>query len=163
MKIEELERVLIGTLRLELASVRIQVQANVKWIYVDYPRLDATMPRISLTQTGSPQRPAAVGGHMGHGGGTMAVYEETDFDIDIWVHRTNKTTGLTPKRGGTSLRDYLADQVVDVILKKRASLVNAHEDIIDIEKTGGNPHPYDEEHEIFQKTIRIRVTHLRTY
>lgn len=163
MKIEALERLLISTLRTQLATIRTQVQAPTKWIFIDYPRLDATMPRISLTQTGSPQRPAAIGGYMGHSGGTMAVYEETDFDIDIWVHRKNKTTGLTPKRGGTSLREYLADQVIDVILKQRASLVQSNEDIIDIEKTGENPHPYDEDHEIFQKTVRIRVTHLRTY
>jgi len=163
MKIEALERVLVTLFREELSSIRTAIGAPAVWIYIDYPRIDASMPRISITQTSSPQRPAAVGGYMGHTGGTMAVYEETDFDIDIWVHRKNKTTGLSPRRGGTALRDYLADKVVDIVLSKRASLSQSNEDIIDVEKTGEMPHPYDEEHEVFQKTVRIRVTHLRIY
>lgn len=163
MKIEELERILVKTLREKLVSVKSNIGQTKEWIYVDYPRLDATMPRISVTLTGSPQSPAAIGAQMGHGGGTLAVMEETSFDIDIWVHRTNKTTGLTPTRGGTSLRDFLADQVVDVILKQRENLVNNYKDLLDLEKTGEMPHPYDEDREIFRKTVTIRVTHLRTY
>lgn len=160
MKIEILERLIITSLRTGLATVRTSVGAPEKWIYVDYPRLDATMPRISVTLTSSIETPAAVGAEMG---GTLGVYEETSFDIDIWVHRTNKTTGLTPARGGTALRDYLADEVVDIILALRATLASTYPEIIDIQKVGESPHPYDEETELFRKTLTITVTHLRTY
>lgn len=165
MKIEALERLLVSTLRTELATVKTQVGQTKEWIYVDFPRPDAKMPRISLTLSSSPQRPAGIGAEVGASGGTLGVYEETTFDIDIWVHRINKTTGITPKRAGTALRDYLGDQVVDVLLKKRAYLSGtiSSNEIIDVEKIGEIPYPFDEETELFRKTITFTVTHLRTF
>lgn len=162
MKIEDLERLLVSTLRKELATVKAEVGQTKEWIYIDFPRPDAMMPRISITLTGSVQRPAGIGAEVEKTGGTLGVWEESDFDIDIWVHRTNKTTGISQKRGGTALRDYLADHVVDVFLKKKASLCNTY-DIIDIEKTGEIPLPFDEDTELFRKTLRFRITHLRVY
>ena len=163
MNTEDLERLLVSTLRTQLATVGTAVQAPSTWIYVDYPRLDATMPRLSVTLTNSPSSSAAIGDEFNVGGGTLTLEEHASFDIDVWVHKTNKTTGLTPVRGGTSLRDYLADQVVTVILKQRAVLVQANSDLIDIEKTDEYPYLYDEDREIFRKTISIRVTYLRHF
>lgn len=162
MKIEALERLIVSTLRTELTTVKSQVGQTSEWIYVDYPRLDAKMPRISVTLMGSDQTPAAIGANIESGGGTLGVWEASVFEIGIWVHRTNKTTGLTPKRGGTSLRDYLGDQVVDVFLKKKSEWAKNY-DIIDIEKIGETPIPYDEDTELFRKTITFRITHLREY
>lgn len=162
MTIEDLERALVGTLRLELATAKTYCGQTSEWIYVDYPRLDAKMPRISLTLTSSPQRAFGIGADVEAGSGTLGVLEETVFDIDIWVHRTNKTTGLSPQRGGTSLRDWLSDQVVTVLLKKRADLKTA-KGILDIEKIGETPYPFDEDTELFRKTLTFRVTHIRTY
>lgn len=159
MKIEALERALVKLLRTELQTLKSHIGQTGEWIYVDYPRLDAKMPRISLTLTSSTERPAAIGAQVGN---TLGVYEETLFDIDIWIHRKNKTTGLSPTRGGTALRDFLADEIVDVCLKKRESLA-ADYGILDIEKTGEFVHPFDESTELFRKTITIRVTHMREY
>jgi len=162
MKIEDLERILIQTLRTELAALKTEVGQTTEWIYVDYPRLDAKMPRISLTLTSSIQRPAGIGANVGATGGTLGVYEESIFDIDVWVHRTNKVITSTPKRAGTSLRDYIADEIITLLLQQRSAL-NSSDEIIDIEKIGEIPIPYDEEKEIFRKTITIRVTHKRLY
>jgi len=162
LKIEALERLLISTLRTELTTVKGYVGQTSEWIYVDYPRLDAKMPRISLTLISSMQRPASVGGDFDLGGGTLAVYEESLFEIDVWVHRTNKMTSPI-KRAGTALRDYLGDEIVDVLLKQRKVLAQSNSGLIDIEKTGESNQAYDEDREIFRKTIVVRVTHRRDF
>ncbi len=161
MKIEALERALITFLRTELATVKSQVGQTSEWIYVDYPRVDAKMPRISLTLTASGETPAGIGAEIA-GGTLRGVYETTTFDLDIWVHRKNKTTGISPTRGGTSLRDYIGDQLVDLLLGKRGSLASSYE-IIDIEKIGESVAPYDEDTELFRKTLTIQVTHVREF
>jgi len=161
MKIEALERALVSLLRTELTSEKTQVGQTKEWIYVDYPRLDATMPRISLTLTGSVQTPLGIGAEMGVSN-TLGVRETTTFDIDVFVHRTNRTTGISPTRAGTSLRDYLGDQIIDVLLKKRGYLTSTYgiEDIVILAQI---PQPYDEETELFRKIITIQVTHIREY
>lgn len=161
MKIEALERLLVQTLRTELSSLKANIGQTKEFIYIDYPRLDAKMPRISLSLTGSIQRPAAIGANVDLTGGTLAVYEEATFEIGIFVHRTNATTNLSPKRKGTSLRDYLGDQVVDVLLKQRKVLFS--QGILDIEKIGETSFPFDEETELFVKTITFRVLFQREF
>jgi len=163
MRIEDLERILIQVLRSGLAQVKTAVGQTGEWIYVDYPRMDCKMPRISLTLTSSIQSPLGIGAEVDATGGTLGVLEETVFDIDIWIHRTNKTTGLTPVRAGTSLRDFIADEIVSLFLSSRATFNAQSDEIIDVEKIGEMPIPYDEEKEIFRKTITIRVTHKRLY
>lgn len=158
MKIEQLQRELINLLRDNISN---PCGYTGHWIFVGYPRTDAKMPRISLTLTSSPQRPVAIGAEI-NVSNTLGVMEETTFDIDIWVHRTNKTTGISPKRGGNALVAYLADQVVDVILEKRNFMRTTY-DLLDMEKVGEVIHPYDEENELFRKTINLRVIHLRSY
>lgn len=160
MKIEDLERVLVGTLRLELASIASYIGQEGEFIYVDYPRLDARMPRISLSLTSSVETPIGIGAEI-ESSSNLGVLETTIFDIDIWVHRENKTTS-TPVRGGTSLRDYLGDEVVSILLQKRGDFQRIH-GILDIEKTGESIQPYDEDNELFRKTITITVTHVRQY
>lgn len=161
MKTEALERLLVSTLRTQLAAHKIACGQTSEWIYVDYPRTDAKMPRISITLTSSAQRPAGIGANVVTSG-TFGIMEDTSFDIDIWIHRTNKTTGITPQRGGTSLRDWLGDEIVAVLLKQRATLKTSDE-ILDIIIIGQSPQSYDEETELFQKTISISVTHVRKY
>lgn len=162
MKIEALERLIVSTLRTELTSAKTNVGQTAEWIYIDHPRVDAKMPRISLTLTSSVHRPAGIGAEIGGSGGTLGIWEETTFEVEIWVHRTNKTTGLSPQRGGTALRDWLGDQIVDVFLTKRSTWASTY-NIVDVEKIGEVPIPYDEETELFRKTITVRVTHLREY
>jgi len=162
MNTEDLERLLVTTLRNKLSSEKTAVSQTSEWIYVDFPRLDAKMPRISVTLASSPSRPAGIGANVDSGSGTFGIFEETTFDIDIWVHRTNKTTGISPKRAGTSLRDWLGDRIVDVLMKERDNLKSS-DGILDIEKIGETPFPFDEEKEIFRKTITFRITYIRTY
>lgn len=162
MKIEALERLIVDTLRTELSNVKSQVGQTKEWIYVDWPRTDAKMPRISVTLVDSVQTPAGIGGETELSSGTLGIWEETTVEIGIWVHRTNKTTGVTPKRAGTSLRDYLGDQVVDVFLRKKRDWARDY-GIIDVEKISETPYPYDEDLELFRKTITFRITHLREF
>jgi len=161
MKIEALERLIINALRTQLASAKTAVSQTAEWIYVDHPRVDAKMPRISLTLTSSVHSPAGIGAEIGSGG-TLGVWENTTFEVEIWVHRKNKTTGLSPQRGGTGLRDWLGDQVVGVFLAQRSVWAAAY-NIVDVEKIGEVPIPYDEDTELFRKIITIRITHLREY
>lgn len=159
MKIEDLERTLIGVLRTGTSgTIAPYIGQTGEFIYVDYPRLDATMPRISLTLASSAQSPAGIGANVALSS-TLGVWEATSFDIDIWVHRSNKTS--SPVKGGTSLRDYLGDTIVDILLGAKNTLRSYG--IVDIEKTGETVSPYDEDNELFRKTITILVTHLRTY
>lgn len=161
MKIENLQRTLVNLLRTRMTGLKTNLGQTGEWIYIDYPRLNAKMPRISLTLTGSAETPSGIGAEIGSGG-TLGVNEETLFDIDIWVHRTNKTTGLSPNRGGTSLRDFLGDEVVTIFLEERGNLAKDY-GILDIEKIGEYVHPYDEENELFRKTLTFRVTHIREF
>ena len=162
MLIEALEGTLVSTLREELKDLSSKLGHTGHWIYVDFPRLDAKMPRISLSLTGSRETPAGIGAEINDPAGNLGVLEETSFDIDIWVHRTNKSTGLSPERGGTALRDYLGDRVTSILLGKRLTLRESV-GILDIEKIGEIVHPFDEDMELLRKTISIRVTHIRTY
>lgn len=59
MDIEELNRILIDFLRDNIPHP--DGSGNKKWIYVDYPRPDATFPRISITQVSHAQSPAGIG------------------------------------------------------------------------------------------------------
>lgn len=161
MKIEALETLIVATLRTELTALESAVGQTAEWIYVDFPRKDAKMPRISVTLTSSPETPAAIGGSVGETGGTLGIWEVTTIDVDIWVHRTNKVTG-PPKRAGTRLRDYIADEIVDVFLQKRGEWCRDY-DISDVEKLNEYPHAFDPDTELFRKTISFRITHLRVY
>jgi len=158
MNIEDLNRTLVQLLRNEIPHPG---GLTVEWIYVDYPRLDATFPRISLTLKTSVLDPHAVGTEL-YKGEKKALLETTTYDIDIWVKRKNKTKGITPTRRGTALRDYLGDQVVDVLLRKRKALKDTFS-IYDVEIKGEATYPYDEETEMFRKTITIDVTHPHTF
>lgn len=159
MKIETLERTLVSLLRTELLTLKGQIGQTSEFIYVDYPRLDAKMPRISLTLSSSRESAAGIGAEINQPS-TLGVMEETFFDIDIWVHRINKMTSPV-KRGGTALRDYMGDEVVTVLLEKRKDLSN--QGIFDVEKVGEIVYPYDEDTELFRKTLTFRVTHTREY
>ena len=87
------------------------------WIYPDFPRLeDVTLPRISITQIGPTQRDLTVGA-------SNIIYEFTE-QVDIWTDRkTTYTFHGEPCKGG-KLREFIADDLVNVIRDKRLWIPN---------------------------------------
>lgn len=135
------------------------------WCYMDYPREDVSVPRISVTQSGGGMSPLAIGERIPNN--TYGTQQETMYDIDIWVKQGTSLTlpsgvpdsGL--KKGGTQLRDYIGDLVISKILdKKRTICVN---DLVDIEISSIMTQPFVDDFEWLRKTITIRVIHIQTH
>lgn len=124
------------------------------WIYVDYPRTDATFPRISVTHTGGGLKDAYIGDWDGS---TFVMKSSLTFDIDVWVGLTNRATYATVIYTGTSLRDYLTNKVVNALQENREYLRSSY-NFQDVEITNIITQPLDEENNIHQKTISITIT-----
>jgi len=132
------------------------------WIYSDYPRMDATFPRISVTQTGAILSPAGIGDKISpitESGSTFSLAKVAmiDYDIDVWVKMNDKATFDSTTYVGTKLRDFLAEKVIRVLEAGKETLKNSH-GILDIEEIGMFSHPLDEDNLLHRKTITIRIT-----
>lgn len=113
MKIEELNRIMVNLLRDNIPHP--DLSGNKKWIYMDYPRSDATFPRVSLTQISHSQREAGVGelGPQGKG-----EWQETSYDIDVWVKKGNHYL----------MRDIISNLTKDALKdQKECEVVSASE------------------------------------
>jgi len=162
MKIEELNRFITDYLRRNVTIVGDLRTAP--WIYMDYPRYDATFPRISVTHTSAPTEPIGIG-HEG-------LYFNISYDIDIWIKKGNFYTIDGKKYTGSSLRDYLTDLVVRKLILNNPPIYGYDgstiaatprqyfktQGIYDIKIDGMSSVPYDDEYEIFRKTISITLT-----
>jgi len=84
MRIEQINRILVDFLR---TNVQHPDGVTTKWIYIDYPRPDATFPRISVAQTGLSVSPAGIGERACDN--TKGEWQDTVYDIDIWVKKGN--------------------------------------------------------------------------
>ncbi len=120
------------------------------WIYPDYPRADATMPRLSLIQTGSFSREQGVG--------DQGTYWDVTFDIDVWVNKRSIATISGSKYTGSKLRNYLADKVVSAVLDNRSDLTISPYNLMGTVIGSVFTHPYDEELELYRKTIPVTVS-----
>ena len=154
MKLVELTDTLVSLLRNEIPSPH----SSGNWIYSDYPRIDATFPRISLTQTSGALTAVAIGEctESGKTGELMSI----SFDIDIWVKVTDKYTSLTTPPVmyvGSKLREYYADLILSALEAEKETL-RADHGIIDIGINSITTAPLDEEHLLHRKTITIEVT-----
>jgi len=161
MKIEALNRAVVDLLR---DNIDNPTSNTAHWVYMDYPRSDATFPRISVTLVSSAINPAWLGNHMLNDAGeaTQGMWVLTTYDIDIWVERTNRTTGIDPIRGGTALRDYIVDLVETLILEKKETMRTEH-NVVDMEIIDRRTLPYDETTQLFRATLVVRITHDRTF
>lgn len=95
----------------------IRSAAGKHFIYPDLPRVDASMPRISVTQI-----PA---------GSMESLDIETNISLhtlvlqtDIWCDIHGKFTISAINYSNTKLRDYLAGQITKVMFKKRKVLTS---------------------------------------
>jgi len=127
------------------------------WIYSDYPRMDATFPRISVTQiTGSL---IEIGIGECTEGGKKGKLCTLDYDIDIWV-KVEDRAEIPANSGtwyvGTKLRDKYSDLIVDSLEDVKASLKTSG--VLDIEFVNIGSNPLDEEYMLHRKTVTIRLT-----
>ena len=153
MNLVDLNSVLISYLRENMPNPH----GTGNWIYVDYPRLDATFPRISLTQTGGELSPIAIGEFVITDSPKYGKLATIMLDIDVWVKINDRATFNSETYVGTKLRDYLASKVIEVLEKGKETLKEEH-GIIDIEIVGITTLPLDEENQLHRKTITIRVS-----
>jgi len=84
------------------------------FIYPDFPRVDATMPRISITAVGGD----ISGAGLNHEFGIFNLR----LQIDVWCSIHGSYTISNIKYGNTKLRDYLAGMVTKVLWKNRSNL-----------------------------------------
>jgi len=161
MEIENLNRALVDLLRNNVSN---PTASTVHWVYIDYPRTDATFPRISVTLISSAINPAWIGNQMltDTGEATLGMWVLSTYDIDVWVGRTNRSTGISPTRGGTALRDYITDLIETMILEKKENMRSEH-NIVDMEIIDRRTLPYDESTQLFRATLVVRITHDRTF
>ena len=158
MKIEELNRILTAFLREKVIHPDKVTPGN-KWIYMDYPRIDATFPRISVSQSSHSTRVAGIG-ELGFA--TKGEWQETSYDIDIWVKRGNVFEIVPPdKKAGSALRDYLGDEVIQVLMDWKKWLHDTKE-IFDLKIVSTITIPYMDVNEIFRRTVTITITYYRT-
>ena len=128
---------------------------GVNWIYSDYPRYDATFPRISVTQNTGSLVDIAIGEALDEGQtGQLAVIE---YDIDVWVKVDDRMTVGVSTYVGTKVREYLADQVIVKMCGAKAYF-KAQYGVLDIEITSINTVPLDEDNMIHRKTIGVKFT-----
>ena len=160
MNIESLNRALVDFLRDQLPTYSGTFDWSKK-IFMDYPRPDATFPRISVTQAAHYTTHAAIGEQGPQGKGE---YQYTTYEIDIWVQKGNAfqlDSGSAPKHAGTSLRDRLGDDVIQILMNGKKYL-REHYNIYDLEITSAVTIPYMDAYEIFRRSITVRVYYYRT-
>jgi len=129
------------------------------WIYPDYPRVDATFPRISIIQTGVDSRELSLGDKG-------RIFTVT-FDIDTWNKMGESFTFIDPDlgqitAGGNELREYLGDQIVKTLISKRGEFCSSH-GYLDLLILNVSNAPLDPETRLFRKTITIQILALETY
>lgn len=127
------------------------------WCYMDYPREDVSVPRISITQTSGAVSQLGIGDATEN---TLGVMMETTYDLDVWVKQGTKSLA---NMGGTQLRDHIGDLVIQKILDNRSTICTSTNEIIDIQITGIVTQPFVDEFEWHRKTISIRITHLQSH
>jgi len=151
LKLVDLNTNLVNFLRNNVPNPHTSGQ----WIYISYPRPDATFPRISVIQIVGSLSPIGIGEYSSPTQKSMLATLE--YEIDVWVKRTNRATFNSQTYVGTKLRDYLAEQVIQTLIEGKQELKDNY-GILDIEILSLTSHPLDEELELHRKTIGIRVT-----
>lgn len=129
--------------------------ASGNWIYSDYPRTDATFPRISVTQTSGILEQIGIGEKVSEA--YFGKLANMDYDIDIWVKVNDKTTYFGNVYVGTKLRDLYTDLIIDTLNKNKTSFKTNYE-VLDIEILSVVSSPLDEETQLHRKTITVRLS-----
>lgn len=139
-----------------------QLNSSRKWCQADYPRTNATFPRISVTQISMPKEEAGVGRLVGPS--TEGERFKLQFELGLWVHMKDSytVTGHSGKVSGNLLREWLADQVVTAIGTYRGTFCrdNSLDDFNIIDSRNDS---LDEASTIVGKTIIVELITTETY
>lgn len=114
------------------------------WIYPELPRVDAKMPRISVTQITLSTTEGGIGDH--------ARRFTFTIDFDAYASSTKVVEGGRAY-SGSSLRDLLIDKITTLIRTSRSYFKEKY-GVSDIKILTSVTYDYDEPHDIFQKTVR---------
>jgi len=142
--LEEVYTRLLDFLR---ANVDNPVTPGKKWVYPDYPRLDATFPRVAISHIGSYRTEIGVGG--------KGDRHRHTFEISVWVDTKSEAIIDDTIYKGNRLREYIGDRIIKTIIDKRKDLRQYN--IIDIYFREARNLPYDPETRIWRKNIIIEV------
>jgi len=139
------------------------------WCYMDYPREDVTVPRISVSQVSCTESQIGVGDIIPPSSGTFGVLMTATYDIDVWVKQGTTVTapdswgyGTGKKVSGTQLRDMIGDLVIKKVLNKRQWMFDNYS-IIDFQVTGVITQPFVDEFEWLRKTITIQLSWVQSH
>lgn len=119
------------------------------FIYYGYPRVDSRFPRISVLQADASGVPIGVGN-------SIQRYQIL-YDIDVWCDTKTKSVIAGHTYSGSEMMEYLSDQIILAFSRNKQSLLNDYS-IIDVELTTANTLPYDEEFDIWRKSLSFRIT-----
>ena len=150
MKLVDLTGILVDSLRGTIPTPH----ASGNWIYSDYPRMDATFPRISVTQISGSLGEIGIGQWTEGKKGKLCTI---DYDIDVWVKIEDRVVLDTLTYVGTKLRDKYTDLIIQALEDLQETLKTSF-GILDVEFENISSHTLDEEHMLHRKTITIRLT-----
>jgi len=134
------------------AAISITYHYDQTWIYPDYPREDATMPRISVFYVGGFESRRGIGEQFD--ATTKKRMFVASHQIDIWIKKGDVWKVDGTKISGGKLLDVIADDVLDALVKNKEWLYrafNIHDLIVSSSRDWG----YDEDTQLYRKTITI--------
>lgn len=136
------------------ALQQVNQKPRSNWIYPDFPRRDARMPRISIKRL-----PGAKVTEYATGNKTWLF--QFLYQIDIWVNIRDIFKFPSDEDGGTyqyqgeKFREYLADEVTGVILEHRTELPRIPRILI---KSPSQPLNTELDLDILRECMTIEVT-----
>lgn len=122
------------------------------WIYPDFPRVDAKMPRISVSLIS--QREAKF---YGINGATKLLYPVI-IEVSVWV-RTKETFLIgTETYGGGKLVDYLCDEIINVLENNAFNIDNVEV----VKCTGCSSIIYDDSVKLLRRALQFEFLYNKT-
>lgn len=143
-------------------SVVITYHYNGTWVYPDFPKKTATMPRISIMDITHVGEPVGMGCYGSSSG--MSDRETFKIEIGIWLKAKDESGGLVDgvRYYSTELRDKLTDKILDEITKHKGPDTW---DFYPLERVTGRivtrSIPYEEEFDILRRVIEVECTIVR--
>jgi len=129
------------------------ISRGTEWIYPDYPRVDATLPRISIIQSATPWIREYISNQQ-------SIWD-VGYTLDIWVDSKKKVSIGNEVYSGSKLREYLTDLVVAAFLDNKLTLESDY-GIMDVILGSIFTHPYNQELDEYRKTIPLTFVVVRT-
>ena len=124
---------------------------GVTWIYLDAPRKKIDrLPMIVVRQIGANTEELGLGDQ----GRKMSV----TYLIQVITNSGGRATIGSTEYAATSLRDYLTDKVIEVLIDNREDL-KVDQSILDITIGSITPTPYDPVNDTYLKEIQVTFSY----